>query len=109
MWFLENWNVAYSKVFSPGRVRVRDWSFPQANAAINMINRFPFIKWGSLGILLEQTTNTPVQYSWTWILELSWSTTVYDTYITNTKILKYNWDQLRFPILTLWDTKYKAP
>jgi len=95
MWFLENWNVASI--------------FPQANAASNLTNRFPLTKWNILGILLEQTTNNPVQYSWTWILDLSWSTTVYNTYLTNTKTLKYNWNQLRFSLLTLWDFKYKAP
>jgi len=97
MWFLENWNQsAYNFL-------------PQANAATNLTNRFPYSKWNELWILLEQTTNNPIQYAWSWILELSWSTTTYNTYTTNTKILKYNWDQLRFPLLTLWDAKYKAP
>jgi len=97
MWFLENWNQsAYNFL-------------PQANAATNLTNRFPFSKWNELWILLEQTTNNPIQYTWPWVLELSWSTTAYNTYISNTKVLKYNWDQLKFPLLTLWDSKYKAP
>jgi len=78
MWFLENWNQsAYNFL-------------PQANAATNLTNRFPFSKWKVLGILLENGTNTPLQeLLWTWQLDIRSYTWSVNMYITNT--VKQTW------------------
>jgi len=76
MWFLENWNVAYNFL-------------SQANAAANLINRFPISKWKVLGILLEQTTNIPLQDIRTWVVDVRIDTWAVDMYVTNT--IKKSW------------------
>jgi len=90
MWFLENWNVAYNNIPSPFG-RGLGWGlFPQANAATNLTNRFPFSKWKVLWILLEPTTNTPLQeLLWTWQLDIRSYTWSVNMYITNT--IKQTW------------------
>jgi len=67
MWFLENWNQAAS-------------IFPQANAA-NYTNRFPIIYWDELWILLDSTTNEPIQITWTGV-DILKTTTNYKAYFS---------------------------
>jgi len=69
MWFLENWNNLASII-------------SQSYAATNLINRFPVVKWESIWIILNPTTNSPINLTWVWV-DIVNTNTAYKVYLDN--------------------------
>jgi len=82
MWFLENWNTAYNQVPSPGRGGLGRGIISQANAATNLTNRFPVVKWDNIWIILDSTINQPINSTWTWV-DIVNTNTAYKIYLDN--------------------------
>jgi len=69
--------------------KTKVWKYPTANAA-TYTNRFPIIFWSEIWILLDSTTNEPIQTTWTGV-DILKTTTNYKAYFSTKTSVTWTW------------------
>ncbi len=73
------------------------WIVERVEAATDYKYRYPVVYWKKLWILVDNTTNSPIQETLTWTLDLwsgTWAATTYKVYFKNDNIFTSSWTAL---------------